>query len=374
MRPHPALWRLILCTSVLYLLFMVFLLFQSATNARNLMKYFDPEIGEPLNFTAYGHDCDVYDYNMPEDPFHNIKHKMDGFVTAHIIGWIMKMLMMRDFFLANVISILFELCEYSLEHQLANFSECWWDHWILDFLICNLSGIFIGGYILKYLEGKEYNWRGLYGHQTTSGKVGRIIGQFSPHSWVSFQWNMTESLKNFMVVCLVIVLFLVTEINTFYLKYVLWVPAGHIIVLIRLQIFILWGAVSTREIYDYMVGEASTIGQQFWTYSACLFIECLVIYKFGSEVLLTPFPDHIRQLWTYFGLVLLLWCLYKFQIRSGYAKPGSKEEEEAIKAGELDPKAHLPRVSITGSPASSDVGQKEGQRVRNRKGNKSKNK
>jgi hypothetical protein len=27
-----------------------------------------------------------------------------------------------------VTSIGFEILEYSLEHQLPNFSECWWDH------------------------------------------------------------------------------------------------------------------------------------------------------------------------------------------------------------------------------------------------------
>jgi len=27
-----------------------------------------------------------------------------------------------------VISLMFEVMEYTLEHQLPNFSECWWDH------------------------------------------------------------------------------------------------------------------------------------------------------------------------------------------------------------------------------------------------------
>ena len=26
------------------------------------------------------------------------------------------------------ISVMFEILEYTLEHQLPNFSECWWDH------------------------------------------------------------------------------------------------------------------------------------------------------------------------------------------------------------------------------------------------------
>ncbi len=35
---------------------------------------------------------------------------------------------MRDWFLLTVLSIGFELLEYTLEVHLPNFGECWWDH------------------------------------------------------------------------------------------------------------------------------------------------------------------------------------------------------------------------------------------------------
>ena len=50
----------------------------------------------------------------------------------------------RDWWLTTVISVTFEFMEYTLEHQLPNFSECWWDHWILDVLICNGGGTVLG--------------------------------------------------------------------------------------------------------------------------------------------------------------------------------------------------------------------------------------
>ena len=37
-------------------------------------------------------------------------------------------LILRDVFLLNILSIAFELMEYTLECQLPNFGECWWDH------------------------------------------------------------------------------------------------------------------------------------------------------------------------------------------------------------------------------------------------------
>lgn len=77
-----------------------------------------------------------------------------------------------------VTSIGFEILEYSLEHQLPNFSECWWDHvssfhsslshslifnqWILDAIICNGAGIYLGMKTCEYLKMKTYNWRGLW--------------------------------------------------------------------------------------------------------------------------------------------------------------------------------------------------------------------
>lgn len=53
---------------------------------------------------------------------------MDIFVIAHAVGWFGKALILRDYWFCWIISIAFELCEYSLEHQLNNFAECWWDH------------------------------------------------------------------------------------------------------------------------------------------------------------------------------------------------------------------------------------------------------
>lgn len=58
---------------------------------------------------------------------------MDGFVTVHFVGWWAKTLILRDYWICNVLSFAFEVLEYSLEHQLPNFSECWWDHVSSDF-------------------------------------------------------------------------------------------------------------------------------------------------------------------------------------------------------------------------------------------------
>lgn len=53
---------------------------------------------------------------------------MDVFVLAHVLGWYGKAIILRDQWICWILSITFEFLEYSLQHQLNNFAECWWDH------------------------------------------------------------------------------------------------------------------------------------------------------------------------------------------------------------------------------------------------------
>lgn len=55
---------------------------------------------------------------------------------------------------------MFEICEYSLQHQLPNFAECWWDHLILDVLLCNWLGIWLGMKCCEFLRVRQvvHHW------------------------------------------------------------------------------------------------------------------------------------------------------------------------------------------------------------------------
>lgn len=47
-RPHPAIWRLVHGTAVIYLVALTFLLFQKRDDARQFMKYLHPDLGIDL--------------------------------------------------------------------------------------------------------------------------------------------------------------------------------------------------------------------------------------------------------------------------------------------------------------------------------------
>lgn len=301
--------------SVLYELGLVFLLFQTAEDARQLLTFIDSNLNKEIDFTAYGNQCELWDLSHPSNPMHNIASKMDGFVPAHFFGWFFKTLILRDIWLANMISFGFELLEYTFEHQLPNFSECWWDHWVLDFLLCNGLGIYFGMMCCKHLSIKTYKWCNLFNIRSYKGRIKRVFAQFGPYSWVKFSWKPTENLYRWLYVSFVIMFFLLAELNTFYLKFVMWVPPENPLVLSRLVMFMFWGAVAVREAYDYAAGAAKTFGQQSWIMCAIIVTEFMIVVKFGSETLQKPFPLHIRYLWLSIFSIYILWSIWKFQMK-----------------------------------------------------------
>uniref|UniRef100_A0A4W5LKK4 Phosphatidylserine synthase n=1 Tax=Hucho hucho TaxID=62062 RepID=A0A4W5LKK4_9TELE len=60
----------------------------------------------------------------------------------------MKALLIRSYGVCWTISITRELTDLFFMHLLPNFSECWWDQVILDFLLCNGGDIWLGMTVL----------------------------------------------------------------------------------------------------------------------------------------------------------------------------------------------------------------------------------
>ena len=197
-RPHPALWRIVTASSAVYLILLVFLLFQNKHDAREILRYFDSSLGIKLPERSYATNCDL--------TWDNVADQMDEFVIAHALGWFAKGLMLRDYWIGWILSVMFEVLEYSLQHQLPNFAECWWDHWILDVLVCNWLGLWAGMKICHYLDIKTYSWRGIRAIPTYSGKVKRAVQQFTPYSWTKFEWAYTKDFKHFSMVVMIVVL------------------------------------------------------------------------------------------------------------------------------------------------------------------------
>ncbi|GJE91595.1 PSS domain-containing protein [Phanerochaete sordida] len=309
-RPHPAFWRLVLGINLLYELALVFLLFQDLNSARAMMVYLDPNLGRPLPEKSYAENCDF----TPQ----NVWNAIDIFCLAHALGWFGKALILRDYWFCWILSIAFEFAEYSLQHQLANFAECWWDHWILDVLVCNWLGTYLGMKTCQYFEVKKYQWRGFRQIRGVRGKTRRVISQFSPADWTTFKWEGTADFTHYVAVVLLLAVFLAAELNPFYLKTLLWMEPEHPFVIARLAGVFLCALPAVRELYQY-VGDprrAVRMGQHVWLLVATIGTELLAIAKWSKGQFPEPLPARVKAAWAIGAALLVLYPTVRFGVPS----------------------------------------------------------
>ncbi|SBT36838.1 phosphatidylserine synthase, putative [Plasmodium ovale wallikeri] len=98
---------------------LLFLNYYSTDEIRWMLRYVNPHIQFHPVENNYMENCYTLD---------SVMDKFDIFVIAHFCGWFVKTLAIRDFFILNINSVMFELIELKFQHLLPNFYECWWDH------------------------------------------------------------------------------------------------------------------------------------------------------------------------------------------------------------------------------------------------------
>lgn len=362
-RPHPLFWRFVMGVSLLYLLVLVFLLFQSLDSARHILSYIDPKLGVPLPERNYASDCRVY---TPEDPvskFRNIRDAViDEFFIAHGLGWYAQTLIFRDTRLALFCSALFEFMERTFRHILPNFYECWWDSFILDLLLANNVGILCGHYTLKWLDLKEYNWIGITkpsDNNNESEKVNTdgekistskhengtkkgngnetLFGYFLPKSWTRYNWGIFSNWKRFLHYLFLIFMTEFISLSVFALKALLWIPPPHPIVVFRLALICFIVAPALREYYQFVIDPSvKSLGINAWLCLAIAIFEGLIIFKWTRGMTFEPFPKAVKYSWfAAFAVIAVFFFTYfpyRAYLKSKNAKmyDGNKKKEGKV--------------------------------------------
>ncbi|KAF7348190.1 Phosphatidylserine synthase 2 [Mycena sanguinolenta] len=309
-RPHPAFWRAVLGVNLLYELALTPPAPSSPPSPPMFPTHAPPE-------KSYAEDCSF--------TFANLWGAIDIFCVAHALGWFGKAMILRDYWFCWILSIAFELAEYSLAHQLPNFNECWWDHWILDVLVCNWAGTYLGMKVCGYFEVKPYSWRGLRETRGLRGKARRVISQFSPHDFTAFKWGTASSFTHYVAVVLLLAVFLAAELNPFYLKSLLWLEPEHPIVILRLAFIFLCALPAVRELYQYIndprsartnapPSRAVRMGQHVWLLLATVLTELLVIFKWSKGQFPAPLPKAVKVGWGVGAGMLVMYPVYQFGI------------------------------------------------------------
>ncbi|KAJ3062994.1 hypothetical protein HDU98_001129 [Podochytrium sp. JEL0797] len=247
-------------------------------------------------------------------------------------------MVLRDPYICWILSIMFEFCEYSLEHQLPNFAECWWDHWILDVLLTNWLGIYMGMKTCEYFSIKTYSWRSVNQIPSYQGKLQRGIQQFTPHSWTSFDWGPSKSFRNYLAVLTLMAFELQIELNAFYLKALLWVPPPHPINIIRLVAMFFFCLPATREVYQYLSdARCKRLGHHAWMLIANVVTETFICIKLAQGGEFTePFPTHVIVFWTILVSCLIGYAFIQFVCRKRWGWFGGMGDVVALELAEAE--------------------------------------
>uniref|UniRef100_A0A3Q1GWV9 Phosphatidylserine synthase n=1 Tax=Acanthochromis polyacanthus TaxID=80966 RepID=A0A3Q1GWV9_9TELE len=276
-RPHPAIWRMTLSSLVV-----IFTHFFSSQIVKTLMYWLDPN----LRYAKREADIMEYAVNCTVITWERILSHFDIFAFGHFAGWGMKALLIRSYGLCWTISITWELTELFFMHLLPNFAECWWDQVILDILLCNGGGIWLGMTVCHFLEMRTYRWASIKSIHTTTGKIKRAVLQFTPASWTFVRWfDPKSSFQRLAGIYLFMILWQLTELNTFFLKHIFIFQASHPLSWCRILLVGVITAPTVRQYYAYLTDtQCKRVGTQCWVFGAIAFLEALACVKFGHEL------------------------------------------------------------------------------------------
>ena len=112
-------------------------------------------------------------------------------------------------------------------------------------------------------------------------QVKRTLGQFTPAQWDKDQWHPLLGPWRFIQVLTLCIVFLTVELNTFFLKFCLWVPPRNPVIVYRL---ILWWLIAIPTIREYN----SYLQDQYSLYPCLLsislpFLTCTHKYRWSMK-------------------------------------------------------------------------------------------
>ena len=334
--PARGFWRVVYGASSFYALFLVALAQMDKPMARAAVATLFPDIGELQDFEvglyankeAVMGTCRLSKQALLRQFFHC------PWVLAHAVGWTMKMLVLRDYHMAFLAAVIFEITEVTLMHVVPEFEECWWDSVFLDTLGANILGMALGYRINKWMGrekrdamrgldlGADLDWVGRYAplHENETQRN-------TANNWLVF----TSMPRLFEVLALAVFLSL-SDLNTFLLINSLGIANNTSwFVLLRLAVISLIWFPAAAEFYSFINDSKKShvrLGPSIWALACTTTAELAVSMKF--------FPLHMsRELERhYFGIPLVqvlvpyllssviftIWAILKYEVFSGLEK------------------------------------------------------
>lgn len=332
-RPHPAVWRIVFGISLIYFLCLVFAIYQKYSDVKEVMYWLYPDLRDSKP------DEKEYAVNCSQVTVARLWSHMDVFAVGHFCGWMMKALLVRHYGICWTISVMWEVSEMAFAHLLPNFAECWWDALVLDVLLCNGLGIWLGMYICRKLEMRNYRWESIKDIDSTTGKIRRALLQFTPASWIHIRWlDPNSTFMRVVAVSILVIMWQLVELNSFFLKHIFVVGPSHPLCIGRLMLIAVISAPSIRQFYSYVTDtQCKRVGTQCWVFCAITFTEFIVCVKFGAQIFKQTQMLYVLY-WLIFQMGSSVLCVYVCAI---LAKQGERKETENAKLREAEKKRQL---------------------------------
>lgn len=139
---------------------------------------------------------------------------------------------------------------------------------------------------MRYTGVHFYNWTtdSLRSDKIIRLKYNPFIGYwvelFHYKSWRIHKWTMMHEFPKYAGVVFVSILILLVDMNNFYGKHFLYIPANHNLLILRVTLWGLCAVAAVRELYDYVNNPAiKKLGQQLFVCSLLAFFELAIILK-----------------------------------------------------------------------------------------------
>ena len=267
-----------------------------------LSNIYDSSLGRPLPEKDYAVDCRVFTPENPVSYMHNITSNLDMYVIAHFMGWTFKVWIFRNSTLAWIMSVAFEIMEFTMEVWLPNFKECWWDHLLLDVFGCNLIGMMIGFYTMKKFRMRKIHWFLAPSPESESLSYwGKLKHAFTSRDEYikNDKWHWLSELWTFNAVVWFWFMNLYMDLSYFYNKAMIDMPPPHWLLGVRMWILGFFSIIAANDYYDYVVTRKCTsMSMPVFLIHIIMILEGLLFIKnIKKDLFANPLHYHIKIFW-----------------------------------------------------------------------------
>jgi phosphatidylserine synthase 2 len=281
---------------------------------RYFLGFLDSNLNKPVTKEMH-----TYDDNC-ELEWANIWDNFDHYYVVHLCNWFLASLVIRDTYILHFWHVFDEIIELSLQHILAHFRECWWDHILMDIMLSNIPAVIAGMVFIRYTGIREMDW----------------LGRTGKKSWKD--WDVFHCHKKMGVLFYQQMLLCLHFANGFFLLNAFLIPPKHAFPILRLLGWFGFGAVGMREAYidaeTWNTPERKhkpVAGRYRWLAVAILTTETIVCYKYRMDtgnISFVPTPWYIWVPWTLsLGSLACFWAYLRFKPDHTVKYPGIEEEE-----------------------------------------------